>query len=207
MVLLMQCYRLGDFSQVYPVARGVSPLVTTLLAALVVGEIPTPGRLAGVVVISAGLASLALLGRRPQGGALVLGAAILTGLTIATYTTVDGLGVRLAGTAAGYTGWLILLEGSALPLWTLTGRRRALCAQGRAVAAVGVLGGLLSVLGYGLVLWAQTQGPLGPIAALRETSIIVGALIGAVVFHERFGRPRTVAAVVVAAGILVLTLG
>jgi drug/metabolite transporter (DMT)-like permease len=207
MVLLMQCYRLGDFSQVYPVARGVSPLVTTLLAALVVGEIPTPGRLAGVVVISAGLASLALLGRRPQGGALALAAAILTGLTIATYTTVDGLGVRLAGTAAGYTGWLILLEGSALPLWTLTWRRRALCAQGRAVAAVGMLGGLLSVLGYGLVLWAQTQGPLGPIAALRETSIIVGALIGAVVFHERFGRPRTVAAVVVAAGILVLTLG
>ena len=66
---------------------------------------------------------------------------------------------------------------------------------------------LISVFAYGLVLWAQTQGPLGPIAALRETSIIVGALIGAVVFHERFGRPRTVAAVVIAAGIVVLTLG
>ncbi len=66
--------------------------------------------------------------------------------------------------------------------------------------------GALSLLAYGLVLWAQTRGPLGPIAALRETSIIFGALIGALVFHERFGRPRILATIVVACGILVLNV-
>jgi drug/metabolite transporter (DMT)-like permease len=206
-VLLMQCYRLGDFSQVYPLARGTSPLVTTILAALVAGEIPTPARLAGVVIISAGLASLVLLGRRPHGNRAALVAAVATGLTIATYTTVDGLGVRVSGASFGYTGWLILLEGCAIPLWALTFRRQTLLRQTRSVVGLGLFGGVLSLLAYSLVLWAQTQGPLGPIAALRETSIIFGAIIGTVVFHERFGRPRILAAVLVATGILVLTLG
>ncbi len=206
-VLLMQCYRLGDFSQVYPLARGTSPLVTTILAALVAGEIPTPVRLIGVLTISAGLASLVLLGRRPHGNRAALVAAVATGLTIATYTTVDGLGVRLSGASFGYTGWLILVEGCAIPLWTLIFRRRTLLGQTRSVVGAGLLGGVLSLLAYSLVLWAQTQGPLGPIAALRETSIIFGAVIGTVVFHERFGRPRILAAVLVAAGILILTLG
>lgn len=206
-VLLMQCYRLGDFSQVYPLARGTSPLVTTILAAVVIGEVPGPARLAGVIAISAGLASLVLAGRRPHGSHAAIVAAVATGLTIATYTTVDGIGVRMSGTAFGYTGWLILLEGSAIPLWALAWRRGALLRQLRPVAAVGLTGGVLSLLGYGIVLWAQTRGPLGPIAALRETSIIAGAIIGAVVFHERFGRPRILAAVLVACGILVITLG
>jgi len=65
----------------------------------------------------------------------------------------------------------------------------------------------MSLCAYGLVLWAQTMGPLAPIAALRETSIIVGAIIGAVFLGERFGRPRIAATVVVVAGILVLNLG
>ncbi len=206
-LLLMQSYRLGDFSQVYPLARGTSPLVVTLLAALAVGEVPGPAGIAGVGAISAGLASLVLIGRSAKAGdGPARLAALATGLTIAAYSTIDGVGVRLSGTASGYSGWLLLMEGTVIPLYTLA-RRRTQLREARSAWAVGLTGGALSLLAYGLVLWAQTQGALGPIAALRETSIIFGAVIGSVVFHERFGRPRVLAAILVACGILVLSTG
>lgn len=206
-VLLMQSYRLGDFGQVYPLARGTSPLVVTVLAALFIGEMPRPAQVAGVLAISAGLLSLVVVGRgHGTGDRRAFAAAVATGLAIAAYTTIDGAGVRLSGTPLGYTGWLILLESPAIPLYTLARRRRVLLAQLRPVWALGLAGGALSLLAYGLVLWAQTRGAIGPIAALRETSIIVGAVIGTLCFHERFGLPRIVATVLVAAGIVVLNI-
>ena len=201
-LLLMQCYRLGEFSQVYPLARGVSPLVVTILAALFVHEHLAFYQLAGVVVVSAGLAVLVLAGRRPGPG--VFAAAVGTGLTIAAYTTVDGLGVRLSGSPAAYIGWLMLLESLCVPAWALARRRRALGGLSRRVLASGLLAGALSVLAYGLVLWAQTRGALAPIAALRETSVIFGAVIGTMVFREPFGRWRITATIVVVLGVLLL---
>ena len=107
-LLLMQCYRLGDFGQVYPLARGTSPLVVTILAAIFVHERLALPQIAGVLVVSGGLAALVMAGRRPGRAAFL--AAIGTGLTIAAYTTVDGVGVRLSHSPVGYIGWLMLLE-------------------------------------------------------------------------------------------------
>lgn len=206
-LLLMKAYRLGEFGQVYPLARGTSPLVVTVLAAVFVGEVPPPFELAGVLVVSVGLGSLVFLGGRPGRRDLpAVAAALATGLAIAAYTTVDGVGVRASGSPVGYAGWLIMLECVAIPAIAFGVRGRALVGQLRPRLWHGLGGGALSLLAYGLVLWAQTQGPLAPIAALRETSIIAGAVIGTMVFRERFGRPRVAATVVVCAGIAVLNL-
>jgi drug/metabolite transporter (DMT)-like permease len=206
-LLLMVSYGLGDFSQVYPLARGVSPVLVTVLSAVLVGEIPPAGQIAGILVISAGLASLVVIGGRrgPVPRAAVL-AATATGLIIASYTTVDGIGVRLSGSSLGYTAWLMFLNGTVLPLVALARRGTALFGPIRKVWHIGLAGGLASVLAYGLVLWAQTRAALGPVAALRETGIIFGAIIGTVVFHERFGRARIVAAALVATGVVVLNV-
>src|SRR5947209_8542205 len=96
--------------------------------------------------IAHGIKDQVLAGRRPHGSRAAIVAAVATGLTIATYTTVDGIGVRLSGASFGYTGWLILLEGSTIPLWALAWRRGALVRQVRPVAAVGLTGGVLSLL-------------------------------------------------------------
>jgi drug/metabolite transporter (DMT)-like permease len=200
--LLMKSFSLGDFGQVYPIARGIAPLVVTILAAAFIGEIPDAWQVTGVLVASVGLAGAALWGmrgKRQQWPAVA--AAIGTGLTIAGYTVTDGVGVRTSGTALGYIAWLLLLQGTLIPLTALAVRRGELLPQLRPVAVRGLLGGGLSVLAYGLVLWAQTRAELASIAALRETSIIAGAVIGAVLFKERFGRPRIVAAALVVAGI------
>lgn len=205
MALLMRSFTLGDFGQMYPIARGTAPLVVTVLAAVFVGERPDGWATAGVAVACAGLVGVALWGirgsqARPHWPAIT--AALATGLAIAGYTTVDGVGVRASGTSLGYIAWLMILEGLAVPAYTLCRRRGQLAAQLRPFAARGLLGAALSVVAYGLVLWAQTKAPLAPIAALRESSIIVGAAIGSVFFKERFGAPR-----IAAAGLMVIGIG
>jgi drug/metabolite transporter (DMT)-like permease len=203
-LLLMQCYRLGEFSQVYPLARGTSPLVVTILAAIFIHEHLTLPQVAGVLVVSAGLATLVLAGRRP--GRAAFAAAVGTGLTIAAYTTVDGVGVRLSGSPVGYIGWLMVLESLCVPMFAVFRRRDVLLKQPKRILLAGLAAGALSVLAYGLVLWAQTRGALAPIAALRETSVIFGAIIGTLVFREPFGRTRIAATVLVATGIVLLNL-
>jgi drug/metabolite transporter (DMT)-like permease len=207
-VLLMRSFHLGDFGQMYPIARGTAPLVVTVLAAVFAAETPDARQAAGIAVASAGLLGVALWGARgartAEGGGphgLALAAAVATGLSIAAYTVVDGLGVRASGTPLGYIAWLMILEGFAIPAYALATRRRALAAQLRPVALRGLLGGVLSVCAYGLVLWAQTRAALAPVAALRESSIIVGAAIGTLFFKERFGAPRLAAAGLMVAGI------
>jgi drug/metabolite transporter (DMT)-like permease len=203
-LLLMQCYRLGEFSQVYPLARGTSPLVVSILAAIFIHEHLALPQIAGVLVVSAGLAALVLAGRRP--GRAAFAAAVGTGLTIAAYTTVDGVGVRLSGSPVGYIGWLMVLESLCVPMFAVFRRRDVLLKQPKRILLAGLSAGALSVLAYGLVLWAQTRGALAPIAALRETSVIFGAIIGTLVFREPFGRTRIAATVLVATGIVLLNL-
>lgn len=224
MSLLMRSFRLGDFGQMYPIARGTAPLVVTVLAAVFIGEVPDAWASAGVAVASAGLVGVAVWGirgagrgssgadggksgadggssgaRRAHGPAIL--AALGTGLAIAGYTVVDGAGVRASGTPLGYIAWLMMLQGTAIPAYALATRRGELAAQLRPIALRGLCGGLLSLIAYGLVLWAQTRAALAPISALRESSIIVGAAIGAVFFKERFGAPRIAAAALMVLGI------
>jgi drug/metabolite transporter (DMT)-like permease len=229
-LLLMRSYRHGEFGQVYPLARGTSPLVVTVLAAVFVAERPSAAQVAGVLVVSSGLALLVLAGRTGRRAAARVGAgggagggagrsvgrgigrtaliaAVGTGLTIAAYTTVDGLGVRLSGSSVAYIGWLMLLESLCVPAWALARRRHELLSgTSRRVLGSGLLAGGLSVLAYGLVLWAQTRGDLAPIAALRETSVIFGAVIATVVFREPFGRWRIAATLLVVIGVLLLNV-
>ncbi|MER5383957.1 DMT family transporter [Streptomyces sp. NPDC002688] len=202
-VLLMRSFRLGDFGQAYPIARGTAPLVVTVLAAVFAHEVPDGWAASGVALSCAGLTGVALWGlrgRRPNWAAI--GAALATGVSIAAYTVVDGLGVRESGSALGYIAWLMAMEGVVIPAYALYRWRGETVSALRPFAAVGFLGAALSVTAYGLVLWAQTRAELAPIAALRESSIIVGAAIGAVFFKERFGAPR-----IAAAGLLVVGIG
>ncbi|MGK3940877.1 DMT family transporter [Streptomyces caeruleatus] len=201
--LLMKSFRLGDFGQAYPIARGTAPLVVTMLAALFAHEVPDGWAAAGIALSSAGLTGVALWGlrgRRPNWPAI--GAALATGLTIAAYTVVDGLGVRASGSSLGYIAWLMAVQGVVIPAYALHRWRGELASVLRPFAGLGLLGAALSVAAYGLVLWAQTRAELAPVAALRESSIIVGAAIGAVFFKERFGAPR-----IAAAGLLVVGIG
>ncbi len=206
-LLLLRSFQVGQFGQVYPLARGTSPWLVAITAFVFAGESLSPAQLTGIAVISAGLGTLVLAGGRPRRRDLpAILAAVGTGVFIASYTTVDGLGVRRAHATLGYIGWLFLLQGVVLPIAAVALRGRRLPAQLRPHLGAGLTAGALSVVAYGLVLWAQTRGALAPIAALRETSVIVGALIAAVRFREPLGPQRVIAAVVVVVGVVLISL-
>jgi drug/metabolite transporter (DMT)-like permease len=202
---LMRSYRLGAFNQVYPIARGTSPLVVAFGAYFLAGEHLGAIPLAGVAVLGAGLASLAFSsGRLTRAELPAVGAAVLTGLTIAGYTIVDGLGVRHSGDPYAYAGLLFFLMGPVYPVVAAV-RRPGLSWLTGPGAARGLLAGVLSLVAYGIVLWAQTRAPLAEVAAIRETSVVFAALIGMRLFADHFGRRRVAAAMLVAAGILLIS--
>jgi drug/metabolite transporter (DMT)-like permease len=208
---LLNGYRVGDLNQVYPIARGTAPLAVAVLAVLTVGEHLEPPGLVGLVAVAGGLVGLVGRQRRDgqtdhdhahHRGAVVF--AFATGLVIAAYTVVDGIGVRRAGNPAGYAAWLLAADALPVPLYALALRRDRLRAQWRRTWPRASLGGALSLTAYGIVLWAQTRGALAAVAALRETSVVAAALIGAFVFDEALGRRRIAAAAAVTAGVVLL---
>ncbi|MET7278361.1 EamA family transporter [Kribbella sp. NPDC005582] len=202
---LVASYNLGQFSQMYPLARGTSPWVVAVVSIVVLQQTLAPGVLVGVLLVSTGLIALVFIGRPGRRQVPALAAATGTGLTIAAYTVVDGLAVHKMPVLT-YMGWVFMLQGFAMPLIVVAWRGTAVLRQPRRAVLSGVAGGAVSMVAYGLVLWAQTRGTLAAVAALRETSIIFGAVIGAVFFGERFGPRRAIAAAVVVAGIVLISL-
>ena len=201
-VLIFVAYRWGDLSQVYPVSRGIAPALVALGAFLTVGETLSPSGWAGLGLVSLGILLLAT-GRRAAGSdPRALAAALATGLVIASYSVVDGIGVRLSQAPLGYIGWLFVFE---LPvaLFVLA-RRRASLPPG--VPWIGLLGGLFSATAYGVVIYAKTVAPLGAVSAVRESSVIIAALIGVFLFGERPALKRVLSGLVVAAGVVLLVV-
>jgi drug/metabolite transporter (DMT)-like permease len=205
-LLLLKSYQLGDFGQTYPLARGTAPLLVAVASVTVVGQSMDVQEVAGVVTISAGLVVLVL-----GNGALhvehkAVVAAMATGVAIATYTVLDGVGVRHAHDTPAYIAWLFALQGP-LIAGVIASRRRRMWRAARPMLVPGLTSGVVSLVAYGLVIWAQSVGQLATVASLREVGIVFGALIGAVFFHERLGGVRVVGAVVVFAGVVLLAGG
>lgn len=198
-------YRLGDLSLVYPVARGIAPFLVAIPALIWLDETLPVAAWTGLFCISAGILIIGL-GRKGAAPALpALAVAVLTGSTIALYTLIDGVGVRLTEQALTYITWLFIGEGLAV-LYILLPRMQRLKAQPNRQLMLAFGGGLLSALAYALALYAKTKAPLGLVSALRETSVIFAAMIGVFWFGEGPVRTRLCAAAVVVTGIILLAL-
>lgn len=200
-VTLINAYRFGALSQVYPIARGAAPLMIALGAWAFAGEAMSPLEWAGVIVASAGIMSLAAPGKLPREEELkAIGFALATSITIALYSLADGMGVRRAGESMSYILWLLSIDAFPVMVVGLWLRRGRVVESFRPHVKWAIVGGLLSALGYGIVIWAMGRAPLAQVSALRESSVILAAIIGTAVLGEPFGRRRILAALLVAAG-------
>jgi drug/metabolite transporter (DMT)-like permease len=201
-IFLIRAYRSGEFGSAYPIARGSSPLLVTLGAAATAGETPSPSGIAGILLVSTGIISLAFRGRRlPEAGIFY---ALGTGMFIAAYSVTDGIGGRLSGHPAAYTLWMCLMWGlTAAPVYWLRRRDGRLWRGARDTGLAG-LGGVVSLLAYGIVIFAMTRAPMGSVSALRETSVLFAVLLGRLFFAEPLTPRRIVSALVIAAGALCL---
>jgi drug/metabolite transporter (DMT)-like permease len=195
--LLVRMYRSGDLGETYPVARGSSPALVALGGSLFAAEwMSLPGTI-GIGLVCAGIFMLAAARGRLQ--AMNLPAALATGVSIAAYTVVDGLGVRASGNWISYTGGMFAFF-LAVPIWYLARRQRAMFAVPLAEAAKAASGGLISLAAYGAIIWAMQANAMGAVSALRETSVVFAALLGAAFLNERLTGLRIAACCIIAVG-------
>jgi drug/metabolite transporter (DMT)-like permease len=198
---LVRSYRATDLSVAYPVARGTAPLLVAVGGIVFVDDELTLLAWLGIAVVSASLLSIGLHVRE----AAHLAWPLATGVVIATYTLIDAHGVRSTGERMAYVGLLFALT----PVWLvpLVVRRRGTAAIARAVRTDGwrlAVAGVASVTSYSLVLLAASRAAVGPVAAVRETSVVFAVLGGRLLLGEDVGHRRVLGAAGVAAGAVVL---
>lgn len=199
--LLIESYRIGDLSQVYPLARGSAPVLLSLIALIGANERLAPLQIAAIILIAIGI-SVLVIGKGVDRTAV--GISLATGLSIATYSFLGGVGVRSSASILGFQAWLEFITGIGLLTFVAVRRPPGIGAFVRSSGTTGLLAGVLSVAGYLAFLAAAKVLPLAPISALRECSVIFGAVIGAMVLKEPFGARRIVAAGLVACGVVTL---
>lgn len=204
--LVAAAYRAGDIGLVYPLMRGVAPLLIVSTSSFILKETLSGGALIGTMTICAGILTLAFEARKGSRRAILL--ALANAFVIATYTYVDGIGARASGNSISYTLWMSLLPPVLLFAWAISQRgANAVAVHIRYNWWRGLIGGGGSIISYGLALWAMTKAPVAMVAALRETSILFALVISVVVLKERSSIWRYVAGAIIAAGVLVLRLG
>lgn len=204
---LASLYVRADLGQAYPLARGLTPIMATLLGLLALGEWPSPSVLAGVALVSAGLLALARenVHRRITRATLAVGA--VTGICVAAYSVLDAYAIRLNGDWLGFTAWLVLCDSAVFIGYTLLqrGRRTVLAAWRQRWGAVTV-SGAFGVTSFSVFVWALGRAPVGGVTALRETSVLFAAILGTVVLREASTWLRYAAAVSVMAGIATISM-
>jgi drug/metabolite transporter (DMT)-like permease len=203
-LFLMGAYRRADFAQSYTIARGIAPLLVSIAGFAFANEHISVRGLLGIVAIVVGIVSLVL--RRSDDTVRRFGVlfALATGVAIAAYTVVDGLGVRVSHDPFQYGALLFSVQSTLWVVTVLARRQRWWPSPSRAV--VGLASGVLSMGAYLAVLWAQIRAPLGVVSALRETGVLWAAVIGAVIFREGRLRRVVIPAAIVVVGIALLSI-
>jgi drug/metabolite transporter (DMT)-like permease len=205
---LIESYRAGDMGQVYPIARGSAPLLTAGASVVLIGE--TIGAVAwlGIALLAGGVLLLSLRGGRDLArfDRRAVGFAFFTALTICVYSLVDGMGARISGNAQAYTVAIFFGNGITMAAYGLFRGGPAVLVGVIRHWQIGLIGGTLSLVSYGIVLWAMTVAPIALVAALRETSVLFGALIAVLVLGEPLRALRLVAAATIVIGLVLIRL-
>jgi uncharacterized membrane protein len=201
-IFLVAAYRHGELGQVYPVVRGSVPLLVTLGGFFLADQRLTMVPMLGVILVAVGIISLAL--GKGRAATKSISFALATGLLIASYTTVDGIGVRKTDNPAVYATWICLIYGTLLPAAYVAIHGKLTIDIRSPETWKAIAGGVVSLLAYAAVIAALKNGPVGPISAMRETSVVFAALIGRVFLGETLTLRRVAACVVVAFGAVCL---
>jgi drug/metabolite transporter (DMT)-like permease len=203
-IFLVKAYAYGDLSSAYPLARGGSPLLVAILAFTFEGERLEPMAYAGIALISCGLLSLLIGKQRPDKNSIIY--AGLTACMIAIYSFADAQGSRTSGNVIAYIAWLFFLDSIPMPLYYFVTNHNRMIKSMSTTGLRDAAAGIISFMAYAFVIWSFTFGATSQISALRETSVIFAALIGTFFLKESFGLKRIIAAIIVAAGVILMRL-
>ena len=202
---LLSAYRLEDFTKVYPIARGTSPIFIIILSFFVFGLYVSKFELIGILVISFGIIILSFQKIKTFKNYSALMYALSTGLFISCYSISDGYGARASASPLNYTAWLFILNAITFPIllkiMNKPGIIKRVFNEGKKIFFIG---GTISFIVYATIIWAFTQAPVPLVAALRETSIIFGLLIGIFFLKEKFTHIKLGAVLTIFFGVILL---
>lgn len=205
-LFLLQGYKLGDLSQVYPIARGVAPLIVTVTLVGFLDESLSRVELIAVGLIILGVMSISLARQSDglrNGKAAVF--AVGTGCFIAAYSLVDGYGGRMSDSAVGFYAVIAIANSILFPVLTRTAMGTGFRDTLRAWRTI-LIGGAASFIAYAIVVYAFTQSSIALVTALRETSIIFAMLIGVLALGERMSIVKAISAMTALGGAMLLRL-
>jgi drug/metabolite transporter (DMT)-like permease len=205
---LIESYRAGDMGQVYPIARGSAPLLTAIATTAFIGERLGLLGWSGILLLVAGVMLLSLRGGRDLArlDQKAVGFALFTAVTICAYSVVDGVGARHAGNPNSYSAALFVGTGPVMLAYALARRGSDVIAAMGRQWSLGLAGGTLQLGSYGIAIWAMTVAPIAIVAALRETSVLFGAVIAVTFLKEPLRAGRVVAALMIVAGLTLVRL-
>lgn len=205
--MLVGAYRVGDMAQVYPIMRGGAPLLTAMGTALLIGEVISPVGFAAVIALSAGVFLMSMKGGRiGTYDRRAVGFALASASATCGYSLVDGIGARLNGSGPGYALWMFVLNMLTMQVIVIALRGQAIYATLPQTWKLAAGGGLMSMLSYFIAIWGMTQAPIALVAALRETSVLFGAVIATVILKEPPTAWRVLASLLVVAGVVLLRM-
>ena len=202
---LLSAYRLEDYTKVYPIARGTAPIFIVILSLLLFDISILKFELIGILIISSGIIILSFQNIKTFKNFSAVVYALCTGLFISGYSITDGYGGRVSASPLNYTAWLMILNAIffliLLRIMNKPGVVKKVLNKGKKIFFIG---GTLSYIVYGTIIWAFTQASVPTVAALRETSIIFALLIGTFFLKEQFTLIKTMAVLTIFFGVMLL---
>jgi len=212
----IKAFETGDMSLVYPIMRGSAPALAALFAFFILAERLSPLSIGGLLIAVGALIAFGLSGtrdaatvQRPQKQAI--GFALFCGVMTALYAVIDAGGIRLTREsgiiALSYIAWFFLLDGIGLPLIAAFKEKRQFMIKARPDMKRALWAGLFSLTSYGAALYALSLAPVGKMSALRETSVVFGAIFAALILKESLSGRRIFYAVILVSGLILMQIG
>ena len=202
---LLSAYRFGDLTKVYPIARGTAPILITIVSLIFLGVALSNFEILGIIIISLGILSLSLQGAKGIKNRSAVIYALVTGFFIMGYSITDGYGARVSNSFLSYMGWSFILNATIFPIiLKINNKSEIITKTFKEGKKIFFIGGTLSYIVYGIVIWGFTQAPIALITALRETSIIFALLIGTFFLKEKFTLLKVIATFVIFFGVALL---
>ena len=204
-LFLLHSYRFGDYTKVYPVARGTAPILVTIISLFFLGTFLTNFELLGIFIVSTGIISLSYFDMKTFKDQKGIVYALVTATFIMGYSITDGHGAKISNSFLSYMGWSFILNAIIFSfVLNFMGKSETITKIANQGKFIFFIGGTISYLVYGIIVWAFTIAPLPIVTALRETSIIFALLIGSLFLKEKFTFFKTVAVLTIFFGVLLL---
>ncbi|GHA51711.1 peptide ABC transporter permease [Amylibacter ulvae] len=200
---LTGAYERGDLSRVYPIARGLAPMIVLVIGFFILPDEIKSNHVVGVLLVGCGILLLARGVFTMGESRALLPFAIGSAIGTAGYSLSDGMGARLSGDVSGYVGWLFFFDAIIFTVWGTWRRGFSVIPLAPKTLGLGLAAGAMSVGAYWIAVWAMTIAPIALVTGLRETSVMFAILIGFLLMGEKIDKGKMIAALVIMLGVIV----